>query len=121
MVRTTQYEDPSRLSLINYLRKHGKSKKAPIWVRVADDLSKSRKDRAEINLEKINKLTKDKDTIVVAGKVLGSGSLDHTVTIASFKIADSAKDKVLSSKGSVVSIKELAETNPAGTNVKILC
>jgi len=120
MVRTTQYEDPSRLSLINQLRDIGRSKKAPIWTRTAEDLAKSNKDRAEINLDKINKLTKDNEMVLVAGKVLGSGSLDHAVTIASFKVSASARAKITGAKGQVLSIKEMADANPQGKGIRIL-
>jgi large subunit ribosomal protein L18e len=113
-----KYEDPNRLGLIESLKKEGK--KQPLWARLADDLGKSRKNRAEINLEKINSLTKPKDTVVIAGKVLGSGSLDHAVTIACFKISESAKKKVEGAKGSILTIDELLAKNPKGSKVLIL-
>ncbi len=113
-----KYEDPNRLGLVEYLRKEGK--KQPIWARLADDLSGSRKDRSEVNLDKINGLTKAKDTVVVAGKVLGNGTLDHEVTIACFKASASVKEKVEKAKGSMITIKELVEKNPKGTRVMIL-
>lgn len=112
------YEDPNRLGLIEYLKQEGK--KQPIWYSLAEDLSASRKNRSEVNLDKINKLTKAKDTVVVAGKVLANGSLDHDVTIACFKISEPAKAKIVSAKGSVITIKELVEKNPKGTRVMIL-
>ena len=106
------------MGLIEYLKKEGK--KQPIWSRLADDLGKSRKNRSEVNLDKINKLTKAKDTVVVAGKVLGNGTLDHEVTIACFKMSSTAKDKIEKVKGSVVGIGELVAKNPKGTRVIIL-
>ena len=113
-----KYEDPNRLGLIEYLKKEGK--KQPIWTRLAEDLESSRKNRAEVNLDKINMLTKAKDTVVVAGKVLGKGTLDHEVTIACFKISESAKEKIEKSKSSVITLKELVVKNPKGTRVMIL-
>lgn len=113
-----KYEDPNRLGLIEYLKKEGK--KQPIWTRLAEDLGGSRKNRAEVNLDKINQLTKAKDTVVVAGKVLGEGELDHEVTIACFKVSSSAKSKVEKTKSTIITIRELVEKNPKGTMVKIL-
>jgi large subunit ribosomal protein L18e len=113
-----KYQDPNRLDLIEYLKKEGS--KQPIWARLAEDLGKSRKLRAEVNLDKINQYTKAKDTVVIAGKVLANGELDHEVTIACYKTSDAAKDKISKAKGNVITIKELVEKNPKGTRVIIL-
>ncbi|MBN2518543.1 MAG: 50S ribosomal protein L18e [Candidatus Altiarchaeota archaeon] len=120
MVRTVDYKDPSRLSLISYLRKQERINDAPIWGRLAEDLNKSKKERAEVNIEKINRFTKDKETVVVAGKILADGQLNHSVTLASYRISKSAVEKVLAAKGNVISIEELIKVNPKGTRVRIL-
>ncbi len=112
------YEDPNRLVLIEHLRKEGR--KQPLWARIAEDLGKSRKDRAQVNLDKINQFTKAKETVVVAGKVLGNGTLDHEVTVACFKASESAREKIGQVKGKIITIKELMENNPKGSRVKIL-
>jgi len=113
-----KYEDPNRLVLVEFLRKEGS--KQPIWAALAEALASSRKNRSEINFDKINMLTKAKDTIVVAGKVLGNGVIDHEITIACFKISNSAKEKIEKTKGRIITIKELVEKNPKGTHVIIL-
>jgi len=113
-----KYEDPNRLGLIEHLKKEGR--KQPIWARLAEDLGMSRKNRAQVNLDKINQFTKAKDTVVVAGKVLGNGTLDHEVTIACFKVSDQAKEKVAQVRGSIITIKDLLDKNPEGARVKIL-
>jgi large subunit ribosomal protein L18e len=113
-----KYEDQNRLGLIEFLKKEGS--KQPIWARLAVDLSKSRKNRSEVNLDKINTFTKPKDTVVVAGKVLANGELDHEVIIACFKASEGAKEKIEAAKGSLITIKELAEKNPKGSRVIIL-
>jgi len=112
------YEDPNRLDLIEYLRREGRGQ--PLWICLAEDLGKSRKNRAQVNLEKINRLTRPRDTVVVAGKVLGDGILDHEVTIACFRISEQARKKVEQANGSIITIKDLLEKNPKGTKVKIL-
>jgi large subunit ribosomal protein L18e len=113
-----KYQDPNRLGLVELLKKEGS--KQPIWARIAEDLSKSRKNRSEVNLDKINKFSKPKDTVVIAGKVLANGELDHEVTVATFKISDTAKKKVEGAKGKVITIKELMEKNPKGSKIIIL-
>ncbi len=113
-----KYEDPNRLGLIEYLKKEGK--KQPIWARLAEDMASSRKNRSEVNLDKISMLTQAKDTVVIAGKLLGNGVLAHEVTIACYKASGSAKKKVAESKGKIITIAELVSSNPKGTRVKIL-
>jgi len=57
---------------------------------------------------------------VVPGKVLGAGRIDHPVHVAAFSFSDQARFKILRAKGKCLSILELMEKNPKGTNVKIL-
>jgi large subunit ribosomal protein L18e len=120
MVSTVGYQDPHRLDLIGYLKNESRANDAPIWARIAEELSRSRKIRVEVNLEKLNKFTKPKDTVIVAGKILGSGTLDHEVTVASFKASKSASDKIVQARGRLISIRDLVKMNPKGANIKII-
>jgi large subunit ribosomal protein L18e len=58
--------------------------------------------------------------VVVPGKILASGALDHPVTVASFEASDSAKAKLQAAKSKYITIQELLEENPQGSNVKII-
>jgi large subunit ribosomal protein L18e len=119
-MRETKSTNPQLVELISLLRKTSKEQNAPIWADVADDLAHTRSQRVVVNLSSINRNTENADVVVVPGKVLSSGALDHTVTVASFEASDAAKAKVQSSKGQYVSIKELLEKNPKGSKVKII-
>jgi large subunit ribosomal protein L18e len=70
-------------------------------------------------LYRINKHTKENDVIVIPGKVLGMGELDHTLTIACLDCSKSARQKIESSGSNLISIEELLEKNPKGSGVKI--
>ncbi len=94
--------------------------KAPIWTRVADELAKSTRARRQVNLSRIEKYADGKRTIVVPGKVLGSGELTKKVTIAAWKFSDEAAKKILAAKGQVISLSELAKKEPKGKGVTIL-
>ena len=50
--------------------------------------------KAEVNLGKLDKLTKANDTVVVPGKVLGDGELTHPITIAALAFSKSAEEKI---------------------------
>ena len=90
-----------------------------IWKTVSKKLSGPRRNRVNANLYRINKKTKNNDIIVVPGKVLGMGELDHSLTIACLESSKTVKKKVESSGSKLISIEELLEHNPKGSGVKI--
>ncbi|MFX1418062.1 MAG: 50S ribosomal protein L18e [Promethearchaeota archaeon] len=93
--------------------------KIRIWKKVSKTLSGPRRNRISANLYRINKKTKKNDTIVVPGKILGLGNLDHNLTIACLESSKSAKKKIESSGSKLISIDELLKQNPKGSGVKI--
>ncbi len=107
-------------ALIKQLRKVSRENKAKIWRYVAELLDRPRRKRVIVNLSKINRLTKEGDTVVVPGKVLAGGDLTHPVTIAAYAFSEKAKEKITKAKGRAISILELVKENPKGSNVKII-
>ncbi|MGV9173506.1 MAG: 50S ribosomal protein L18e [Promethearchaeia archaeon] len=96
-----------------------KKTKRNIWKQVSEKLSKPRKHRVEANLYRINNKTKKNDVIVIPGKVLGTGDLDHKLTIACIDYSRSARRKIEASGSTLLSIEQLLEEHPDGSNVKI--
>jgi large subunit ribosomal protein L18e len=90
-----------------------------IWRTISKKLSGPRKNMVKANLYRINKNTRKNDIIVIPGKVLGIGELNHTLTIACLEYSKSAKKKIEASGSKLISIEELLEQNPKGTGVKI--
>jgi large subunit ribosomal protein L18e len=93
--------------------------KRRIWRKVSKKLSGARMDRVEANLYRINKKTKENDVIVVPGKVLGVGDIDHKITIACLDCSKAARKKIETSGSKLLSIEDLLEQNPEGKNVKV--
>jgi large subunit ribosomal protein L18e len=81
-------------------------------------MSKPTRHQCEVNVSKINRFTIDGETIVVPGKVLGSGELDHKVTVAALKFSDAARAKI-DKVGETLTINELLDRNPKGSNIRI--
>lgn len=73
-----------------------------------------------VNVSRLNRYTKGRETVVVPGKVLGAGKVDHPLHVAAFAFSDQARSKILKAKGKCLSIPELMKKNPKGTNVKII-
>lgn len=110
--------NPNLVNLIDELIKA--SKKAAIWKDLAERLAKPRKLYAVVNVSKIERFAKDKEYVVVPGKVLGYGNLSKAVKVAALSFSRSARDKIESAGGECLRISELLKINPEGSNVKIL-
>ncbi len=108
------------VQLIQELKKSSTTNKADIWDRIAEDLSKSTRTRREVNLSTINRSTSANEVIVVPGKVLGAGAVDHSVTVAAFAISAGARQRIIDAKGKVITIMELVKQHPNGKNVRII-
>ena len=93
--------------------------KVNIWKKVSKKLSGPRRNRVKANLYRINKKTSKDEVIVIPGKVLSMGELDHTLTIACLEYSKSAKKKIESSGSKLITIEELLEQNPKGSGVKV--
>jgi large subunit ribosomal protein L18e len=119
-MKETESTNPELVSLIRFLKKQSREQKANIWHDVAKNLSQSKSARAAVNLSRINRHTKRSDTVVVPGKILGTGNIDHSLTIAAFNISAAAAKKLKAAKAKYMSITELVEKHPTGANVKIM-
>lgn len=119
-MRKTKTTNNDLQEIISELRKTASTNEAKIWKRVAADLSKPTRQRRVVNLSRINKFTKDSDKIVVPGKVLSVGEIDHKVEVVAYQFSDAAKAKIESAKGRVVTIPEVLKSNPKGTGIKII-
>ncbi len=105
--------------LISDLKRLSIEKKVKIWKRLAEDLEKPSRSKRIINIYKLDRNTKDKELVVVPGKVLGTGSLGHAVDVAAFSFSEDAVKKI-AEKGKVLSIRDLMKSNPEGKNVRIM-
>lgn len=105
---------------IRFLEKARKQYNAPLWGKVAELLSKPRRDRVIVNVGKLNRLANDGDVIVVPGKVLGYGELSKRVTVAAWAFSKTAIDKIKATGGEAITIPELVRRMPKPSNVKLI-
>lgn len=109
---------PSNYYIRKLIRNLWKTK-INIWKTISKKLSGPRRNRVKANLYRINKKTSKDEVIVIPGKVLGMGELDHTLTVACLEYSKSAKKKIESSGSKLITIEELLEKNPKGSGVKV--
>ncbi len=119
MKRTGPTNEHTR-TLIANLRKESTTQKAGIWSRIAEDLALPTRKRRVINLSRLNRFTKANETVIVPGKVLGSGNIEHSIVIAAFAFSEGARERIEQVKGKCLTIPELLKQNPKGKDVRII-
>ena len=96
------------------------AKKTNGWLEIASILSSPRKRRINLNLDKINKLSEDKDIIVVPGKILSQGEIDKKIKLIAFSFSDTALEKIKKTGIEYSTIQEEIKKNPEAKGIKIL-
>jgi large subunit ribosomal protein L18e len=107
------------MELLQLLKKTAIENDAAVWKRVATDLEGPTRQRRVVNVYKLEKYVNDNETIVVPGKVLGTGELNKKIIVAAYTFSEQALVKI-NAKGKAMSIKELVEKNPKGSRVRIM-
>ena len=120
MAKRTGPTNPILRNLINELKKRSSEQNVKLWKRVAEDLEKPTRKRRVVNLSRINRYTEENETIVVPGKVLGSGMLDHKLVISAFKFSEGAEEKIKMSGSKVIPLSELSKESPNGKRIRII-
>ncbi|MEA1904674.1 MAG: 50S ribosomal protein L18e [Candidatus Hadarchaeota archaeon] len=120
MTKPTGPTNPVLRELARELRARGKELEVKLWRDLAERLLKPRRARAEVNLSRLNRYSSEGTTVVVPGKVLAAGKLDHGLTVAAFKFSGAARRKIARAGGKALSIQELLEQNPEGKNVVLM-
>jgi large subunit ribosomal protein L18e len=118
--RAIKKTNPRLLNLISLLKEVSRQNEALVWRDIASRLEAPTRNYAEVNLSKINRYAGNGETIVVPGKVLGSGMLETSVRIAALNFSQSAETKIREANGQCMTIEELIRDNPRGSKIRIL-
>ncbi|MDP7141146.1 MAG: 50S ribosomal protein L18e [Candidatus Woesearchaeota archaeon] len=120
MVKRTGPTNSSLISLIESLKALGSENNVPLWKRIAKELEKPRRNARAVNLSKINKYTKEDEVIIVPGKVLGDGVLEHKLTIGAFSYSKSALEKINKAQAKAMLIKDFMGMDIKGKRIRII-
>ena len=112
--------NPRLSKLIFDLKAQSREQNVPLWRDIAERIEKPARHYAAVNISKINRHTKENETILVPGKVLGTGVIDHSVTVAALNFSVAAEELISGANGKCISIEQLMKTNPAGKGVRII-
>lgn len=90
------------------------------WMKVAGILSGPRRNQTTINLNEIEKATKEGDSVVFPGKVLSQGEINKKIAVIAFNFSEKAREKLLKTKSQALSIMEEIKKNPQAKGLKFL-
>lgn len=102
------------------LERYSKRSGQKLWVDVSKRILTSRKNRASVNVSEISRNAKDGSSVIVAGKVLGSGAIDHRVLVAAYSFSSSARAKIIAAGGECVGLKEMMDANKKMKDVLLI-
>ena len=106
-MKTTGPKKLETIKTIAALERHYRKTKQAIWLDIAERLKKPSRQRASINLWKLEKLCEifDKKTLIVPGKILGFEENTKHVTVIALEYSADEKKKI-SEKGKALTILE---------------
>lgn len=111
--------NPRIHDLIAELKATARKHDAEIWADLAGRLERPRSSYAEVNIGRIERYAREDETVIVPGKVLGSGTLRKHVTVGAVDFSRSAEDKI-EAVGEACHLEELIARHPDGANLRVI-
>ena len=96
------------------------AKKNKKWNGIADVLSSPRKNKIIVNLDRINRETKDGELVVIPGKVLSHGDINKKIKLVALNFSEEAREKLLNAKCELISILSEIKKNPEAKGIKVI-
>jgi len=90
-------------------KKSAADKKHNFWNVLSKRLGKPRRIRPAINLSKISRYARKGELVVVPGKVLASGEIKGSFTIAALNFSEVAIEKITKAGGKAITLRDLME------------
>ncbi len=113
-------EASTALKLIAFLEKTGRKNGAAVWLACARRLQAPARARSEMNLSRLNAVTKEGETVAFPGKLLAHGEISHSLVVGYFKASKTALAKLKKARCDAMPLAKLAERNPQGKKVRII-
>ena len=102
------------------LRTAYKKNRSRIWKDLENRLMTSRSNRREVNINKLANFTKGGEIVVIPGKLLGSGSIGHKLSVYALSISEQAATKITQAGGRFITLEDLIREYPEGKGVRII-
>ncbi|HLD38280.1 MAG TPA: 50S ribosomal protein L18e [Candidatus Nanoarchaeia archaeon] len=96
------------------------AKKKDKWIEIAGIISGPRRKRINLNLDEINNQAKEKEKIIVPGKVLSQGEINKKIKVIALGFSEKAKEKLKKSGCEFSNILTEIKSNPSAEGIRIL-
>jgi len=108
------------IRLTDALRASANQHQARIWKKLVRVLDAPASSAVQVNLSRLNRCTDAGDVVVVPGKVLGAGAIEHPICVGALGFSENARLKIIAASGTVTTIGEIVQALPKGSNIKII-
>ncbi len=112
--------NPKLIELIGTLKEKSYQEDVAIWKDVAKRLERSNRRKAEVNIAQINRHSSPDETVLIPGKILGSGELNHKVNVVALNFSKKAEEKIAAAGGECLNMSEILDKNPKGNKIRII-
>jgi large subunit ribosomal protein L18e len=119
-MREIRATNPMIKKVVIALRRAYRQHHVKLWRDLVEKVNKPKRKKIVVNVSKVNRYTQANDVVVVPGKVLGAGLIDHPVTVAALWFSKSAKEKIEKVGGRALTIEQLILERPTGSGIKII-
>ena len=113
-------ENELRLKLGYDLERYSRKSKQKIWKSASDEILASRRNRPEVNISEISRNSKEGTRVLIPGKVLGLGKIDHKVIVGAFSFSNGARKKIGAVGGTCLDISEFMKSSSTVKDVVLL-
>ena len=120
MTKPTGPTNPQTRALVKELEKKSREQKVALWADIAERLQKPARHRAYVNVNKLERICKKGDTVIIPGKLLAAGNITKAIKVASLNCSATARAKIDAAGGKYFTLNELIKENPKGKNVRII-
>jgi large subunit ribosomal protein L18e len=120
MSRKITKTNPHLITLIHELKQASHKHDAPIWKDIAKRLEKPLRNWPVVNLNRIDRCINEKETALIPGKVVSTGTLSKKVSIAAWGFTEKAEKKIKQAGGTSITLNDVLKNNPKGTNIRIV-
>jgi len=111
-MKKTQTTNKVLFDIIRDLSKYSTETGVKVYRAVANKLSATASQRAQVNVGHIDRVATEGEVLIVPGKILGDGQISKKVTVVAFSASEGAKVKIEAAGGKFLTIKEHLATKP---------
>tara|TARA_B100000614_G_C14314195_1_gene397584 strand:+ start:60 stop:431 length:372 start_codon:yes stop_codon:yes gene_type:complete len=105
---------------IDELKAASRKNDAPIWKSIAKKLEGPSRNWPVVNVSKIEYNAVKNGKVVIAGKIMGSGTLSKKVTVSAYSFTKTAIQKIEGAGGKCMIYNDFIKKNPTGKDVVVI-